>query len=67
MADGNDYHNINPLGYVPALQVVEGAIVLSRAHNDPMKINQAVARFAQQLQCLPRRKSGSVLQAAKKR
>ena len=49
------------------LVVVEGAIVLSRAHNDPMKINQAVARFAQQLQWLPRRKSGRVLQAAKKR
>src|SRR4051812_8449874 len=31
------------------LVVVEGAIVMSRAHNDPMKINQAVARFAQQL------------------
>jgi len=37
------------------LIVVEGAIVLSRAHGDPMKINQAVARFAAQLRWLPRR------------
>ena len=36
------------------LAVVEGAIVMSRAHNDPMKINQAVARFAAQLRWLPR-------------
>ena len=37
------------------LIVVEGAIVLSRAHGDPMKINQAVTRFAAQLRWLPRR------------
>jgi len=37
------------------LVVVEGAIVMSRAHGDPMKINQAVARFAEQLRFLPRR------------
>ena len=49
------------------LVVVEGAIVMSRAHNDPMKINQAVARFAEQLQWLPRRKAGDVRQAAKRR
>jgi len=36
------------------LVVVEGAIVMSRAHGDPMKINQAVARFAEQLRILPR-------------
>jgi len=34
------------------LIVVEGAIVMSRAHADPMKINQAVARFAEQLHWL---------------
>ena len=36
------------------LVVVEGAIVMSRAHDDPMKINQAVARFAEQLRWLSR-------------
>ncbi len=49
------------------LVVVEGAIVMSRAHNDPMKINQAVARLAQQLQSLPRRESGNRQQARKQR
>lgn len=39
------------------LVVVEGAIVLSRAHKDPMRINQAVALFAAQLRWLPRRKT----------
>jgi TetR/AcrR family transcriptional repressor of nem operon len=34
------------------LVVVEGAIVMSRAHADPMKIGQAVARFAEQLHWL---------------
>jgi hypothetical protein len=38
------------------LVVVEGAIVMSRAHNDPMKINHAVAMFAHQLRSLPQRK-----------
>ena len=42
------------------LVVVEGAIVLSRAHGDPLKINQAVARFAEQLRWLPRRQSALV-------
>jgi len=41
------------------LLVVEGAIVISRAHNDPMKINQAIARFAQQLRWLSRENTGS--------
>ncbi len=36
------------------LLVVEGAIVMSRAHNDPLKIDQAVARFAEQLRWLAR-------------
>ncbi len=36
------------------LVVVEGAIVLARAHGDPMRINQAVARFAEQLRVLSR-------------
>ena len=49
------------------LVVVEGAIVISRAHNDPMKINQAVARFAEQLRWLPLRKAGSIKQAPPKR
>ena len=49
------------------LVVVEGAIVMSRAHNDPMKINQAVARFAEQLRWLPRGKTGHVQQAEGKR
>ena len=49
------------------LVVVEGGIVMSRAHNDPMKINQAVARFAEQLRWLPRSKTGDVQQAGKKR
>ena len=49
------------------LVVVEGAIVMSRAHNDPMKINQAVARFAEQLRWLPRGKTGDVQQAGRKR
>jgi TetR/AcrR family transcriptional regulator, transcriptional repressor for nem operon len=36
------------------LVVVEGAIVMSRAHHNPTKINQAVARFAEQLRWLTR-------------
>jgi TetR/AcrR family transcriptional regulator, transcriptional repressor for nem operon len=36
------------------LVVVEGAIVMSRAHAEPQRINQAVARFAQQLRWLSR-------------
>ena len=42
------------------LIVVEGAIVMSRAHADPMKINQAVARFAEQLQWLARANTEAV-------
>ncbi|MEO8158881.1 MAG: TetR/AcrR family transcriptional regulator [Betaproteobacteria bacterium] len=49
------------------LVVVEGAIVMSRAHNDPMKINQAVARLSEQLRWLPRGKTGDVQQAGKRR
>ncbi|MEO6017248.1 MAG: TetR/AcrR family transcriptional regulator [Polaromonas sp.] len=49
------------------LIVVEGAIVMSRAHNDPMKINQAVGRFAEQLKWLPRKKTREVLQTEKRR
>lgn len=49
------------------LVVVEGAIVMSRAHNDPMKINQAVALFAEQLRWLPRRKTGTVQKAGSER
>lgn len=48
------------------LVVVEGAVVMSRAHHDPIKINEAVARFAEQLRWLPRRKSGDVEQPRKK-
>jgi TetR/AcrR family transcriptional repressor of nem operon len=39
------------------LVVVEGAIVMSRAHADPQRINQAVARFGQQLRWLSRGKT----------
>lgn len=49
------------------LVVVEGAIVMSRAHNDPMKINQAIARFAEQLRWLPQREAGDIQQTRKKR
>jgi len=42
------------------LIVVEGAIVMSRAHADPMKIGQAVARFAEQLQWLARANTEAV-------
>lgn len=48
------------------LVVVEGAIVMSRAHNDPTKINQAVARFAEQLRWLSRGNPGGVQQPPKK-
>lgn len=48
------------------LVVVEGAIVMSRAHNDPTKINQAVARFAEQLRWLSRGDPGRVRQHTKK-
>jgi TetR/AcrR family transcriptional repressor of nem operon len=48
------------------LVLVEGAIVMSRAHCDPMKINQAVARFAEQLRWLPREKTVDVKQDRKK-
>jgi TetR/AcrR family transcriptional repressor of nem operon len=48
------------------LVVVEGAIVMSRAHNDPTKINQAVARFAEQLRWVPRGNTGSDQQHLKK-
>ena len=48
------------------LVVVEGAIVLSRAHNDPQKINQAVARFAEQLRLLSRGKPKSAKTRTKK-
>jgi len=37
------------------------------AHSDPMKINRAVARFAEQLRSLPWRKTGDVQQTGKKR
>ncbi len=40
------------------LLVVEGAIVMSRAYDDPMKIDQAVARFAEQLRWLTRGNTG---------
>ena len=49
------------------LVVVEGAIILSRAHNDPMKINQAVARFAAQLRWLPQRKTRNVQPSRKRK
>lgn len=48
------------------LVVVEGAIVMSRAHNDPKKINQAVALFAEQLRWLSRGGTVGVQQAGKK-
>ena len=48
------------------LVVVEGAIVMSRAHDDPTKINQAVARLAEQLRWLPRRKTGHLQPHRKK-
>lgn len=48
------------------LVVVEGAIVLSRAHHDPTKINQAVARFAEQLRWLSRGATGDVSKFQKK-
>lgn len=46
------------------LVVVEGAIVMARAHDDPTKINQAVARFAAQLRWLPRKQTGRAQQPA---
>ena len=48
------------------LVVVEGAIVLSRAHGDPTRINHAVARFAEQLRWLPRVKSSKRMIEKKK-
>ena len=42
------------------LVVVEGAIVMSRAHRDPKRINRAVARFAEQLRWLPQSSTTSV-------
>ena len=42
------------------LLVVEGAIVMSRAYDDPMKIDQAIARFAEQLRWLIQAKAGHV-------
>lgn len=36
------------------LVVVEGAIVMSRAHADPKRINRAIARFSEQLRWLCR-------------
>ncbi len=48
------------------LAVVEGAIVLSRAHDDPMKINLAVARFAEQLRWLPLSKPSKPRKTKKK-
>lgn len=42
------------------LVVVEGGIVMSRAHDDPNKIDRAVARFAEQLRWLaPEKPSGA--------
>ena len=49
------------------LVVVEGAIVMSRAHNDPTKINQAVARFAEQLRWLPLKKPDHIKKSQPKR
>lgn len=37
------------------LAIVEGAIVLSRAHRDPRRIRAALQRYAQSLRRLPRR------------
>ncbi|MHB1313202.1 MAG: TetR/AcrR family transcriptional regulator [Gemmatimonadaceae bacterium] len=37
------------------LAIVEGAIVLSRAHRDPRRIRSAIERYAQSLRRLPRR------------
>ena len=37
------------------LVVVEGAVVMSRAHGDPQRISQAVARLAAFLRSLPRK------------
>jgi TetR/AcrR family transcriptional repressor of nem operon len=37
------------------LAIVEGAIVLSRAHRDPRRIRAALERYAQSLRRLPRR------------
>jgi TetR/AcrR family transcriptional repressor of nem operon len=37
------------------LAIVEGAIVLSRAHRDPQRIRAALERYAQSLRRLPRR------------
>ncbi|MHB8838604.1 MAG: TetR/AcrR family transcriptional regulator [Gemmatimonadaceae bacterium] len=37
------------------LAIVEGTIVLSRAHRDPRRIRSAITRYAQSLRRLPRR------------